>query len=330
MRLDDLTFAELRDLTDATVLVAASSEAGLFSTLREAPGSAEEVAERLGGDLRATRIVLEALVETGLLERSGEGEGEGERYAPTARCAAELCDPDASSYVGHGMPHWLRGVRSATGLAEALRRGGPLQPRRAVRSPEHVARFTAAMRAMPEVRRERIVDLCLERLPGAASVLDVGGGAGHLTRAFVQRGLVGTLFDTADVIGHVVGAYDLTDIPGLEVVAGDFTRDALPPGPFDLVLLSNILHIHGASANAELFEKVTAVSARGGVVAAVGFFRGLSPRASNLGVRMLLKSERGDACSERAVRDWMERAGFADVRVDALDGDRHVLTAFRM
>ena len=323
MRLDDFTLAELRDLADATVLVAASSEAGLFAALRDAPASAEEVAERSGGDLRATWIVLQALVETGLLERIGG------RYAPTARCSEELCDPDGPRYVGLGLPHWLATVRATTRLSDVLRRGGPLEPRRPQRSPAHVARFTAAMTAMPEARMERIVDLCLERRPAASSVLDVGGGPGHLTRAFLRRGLVGTLLDTPDVIDHVVGAYGLPDVPGLEVIAADFIKDPLPPGPFDVVLLSNVLHIHGPSVNAGLFEKVAAVSAPGGVVAVVGFFRGLSRRAASLGIRMLLKSERGDACSERAIRTWMQDAGFTDTRVDALDGDRHLLTAVR-
>jgi len=321
MRLDDFTLGDLRDLTDAMVLVAAAVEAGIFGSLRDGPRTPREVAAALGYDLRATRIVLQALVETGLVERAGD------RFAPTPRALRELCDDSAEGYAGRGLPHWIRSVRAATRLREALRDGGPIEPRSGGRSLSEASQFMAAMAAAPIDRIERIVELCLERRPGAASVLDIGGGPGHMTRAFLRRGLRGTLLDTEDILAYVVPAYRLDAVPGLTMVPRDFTRDPLPPGPFDIVLLSNVIHIYGEDVIRDLLRAVVGVLASGGVVAVAEFFRGRSRRAAQLGLQMLLKSEGGDTYPEASVARWLEDAGLTGTRVDELDPDRHLMTA---
>jgi SAM-dependent methyltransferase len=319
--LDDWSFGELRDLAEATVLVAVGVESGIFERLGREPASAAELAHAMGFDERATRIVLDALVEVGMLEQ------EGGRLRPAARAARELADPGGPHYAGLGMPHWIRSLQAMTRLREVLRRGGPLEARPAVRSPEQVARFTAAMAAAPAARVERIVDLCLTRNPEARSVLDVGGGPGHMTRVFVSRGLRGTLLDTEEVIAHVVDAHDLDRVPRLDIVAADFVRDPLPSGPFDVVLLSSVIHIYGPDQNRELFRRVAEVCTPGAVVAVAEFLSGRSARAPGLAVRMLLKSASGGAYSEAEIGGWLEEAGFGDRRVDALDEDRQLVTA---
>ncbi len=323
MHLDDFALGDLRDLTDGMVLVAAAEDAGIFAALARGPRTPAEVAEDLGYDPRATRIVLQALSEVGFLEAVEE------RFAPTPRCLRELCDPDGEAYVGRGLPHWLRSVRATTQLGEVLRDGGPIETKAAARTPAQAARFTAAMAAAPAARVERIVDLCLERHPGARSVLDVGGGPGHMTRAFLRRGLRGTLLDTEDIIAHVVPAYGLDAVPGLTVVPRDFTRDTLPPGPFDVVLLSNVIHIYGEDAIRALFRASVRVLAPGGIVAVAEFFRGRSGRAAHLGLQMLLKSEQGDAHPEASVAAWLAEAGLAEIRVEELDPDRHLMIGRR-
>lgn len=323
MKFADLSLGESCDLAEETVLVAAAAEAGVFAAFSSGPRSAEDVAQALGLDERATRIVLRALADTGLLVE------EGERFRASERCLEELSDPAAEGYRGRGLPHWLRGVQARTRLAEVLQRGGPLERRPSRRSGEQAARFTSAMAGAPEERIERVVRRCLERRPGARSVLDLGGGTGRLIRAFLRRGLTGTLLDTPDIVGHVVPAYGLDDVPGLEVVAADFTRDPLPSGPFDIVTLSNVVHIYGPEVVRDLFRRAAAILVPGGVLAVVEALEGWSPHAATLGVRMLLKSEHGDCYGAEEIRAWMTEAGLQRSEVEDVDGLRQLVTAER-
>lgn len=286
--------------------------------------TAVELAERLDFDARAARITLLALEEAGLLERDGE------RFAPTAECRPALCDPQSDSYTGGGLPLWLRSIRGWTRLGEALSRGGPLEARSKERSPEEVARFMAGMAAAPRDRVERIVDVCLERHPSARSVLDVGGGPGHMTRTFVARGLSGTLFDVPVVIDYVTDAYGLGSMEGLSTVAGDLKTDPLPEGPFDIVLISNVMHIYDPEVNRRLLAKAADVVRPGGIIAIAEFLRGRSTKAGHFGIQMLLKSDGGDAYSEADFTEWLADAGFGGVQVADLDPDRQLLTAVRL
>lgn len=323
MQLDDYTLAQLRDLTDATLLVAGASAAGIFQALRNAPATADELADRLAFDRRATGIVLRALVETGLVEQVDN------RFAPSPRCARELCDPEGNDFVGRGLPHWLNSVRAATHIPEVLRRGGPLDRDSPDRTIDDVARFMAAMSAAPRERIERVVDFCLQRKSGAKSILDLGGGPGHMARAFIDRGLRATLFDVPDIVAHVADAYGLRDEPELDLVAGDFLTDDLPAGPFDIVLVSNVIHIYGPHEIQSLFHKVAGALEPGGLVAIVEFLRGRSPRAARFAVLMLLKTDAGNTYSFEEVGTWLQEAGFSHVSVDDLDEERNLVTAVR-
>lgn len=324
MDLRNRTLAELRDLTESTLLVAAAHEVGLFASLGKEPADAGALAEQLDLDGRATNIVCEALVELGLLDVDDGA------YRPTPRCREELCDPERSGYVAGGLSHWLRSMRAWTHLDEVLHHGGPLEDRPASREEPRVARFMSAMASAPEERVKRIVDLCLERRSGAASLLDLGGGPGHMSRAFAERGVAATMLDTHDVVHHVTAAYGLGEVDGLTVLSGDFNTDPLPRGPFDIALLSNILHIYPPERNVALLKKVADVTTAGSLVAVAEFLRGRSGRAGRFGVQMLLHTDGGDAYGEDDIAAWLEEAGFGDVRVDDLDPDRQLVTALRL
>lgn len=322
-RFEELGLGELRDLAEGIVLVAVASEAGIFEALASGPRSAAEVAAAEGYDERATRVVLQALEELDLVR------AEGDRFRASERCLRELCDPQGEDYQGRGLPHWLRALRGRTRLGEVLERGGPLEARAPRRSPEAVVRFTSAMAAAPRERMERIAELCLERRPEARTVLDLGGGTGNLMRAFLDRGLGGTLLDAPEVVEHVVEAYGLGALPGLAVVAGDFTRDPLPVGPFDLVVLSNVLHIYGPATVADVIARAAARLAPGGVLAVADSMRGASSRAGYIAIQMLLRSAEGGAYAPEEIVAWMEAAGLTGCRVTDVDGLRQLVTGVR-
>lgn len=150
-----------------------------------------------------------------------------------------------------------------------------------------------------------------------------------MSREFARRGLDAVLYDLPETVRFVASEYGLEDDAAIGLEGGDFNEDPLPPGPFDIVLMSNILHIYGPAKNRALLDKVAGVTKEGGVCAIAEFVRGASPRAARFALVMLLKTEEGNAYSEAEYVEWLRKAGFRDPRLDDLDEERQLLTAIR-
>lgn len=331
VRFRELSLGELRDLAEMTALTAAAARVGLFRALLDGPATAEELARGLDLDLRAVGIVLPALADLELVE-SAEEHGGG--WALTERGRRELADPSSPGYEARGLPHWLQGLRAWSHLDVVLQRGGPLgggeseEPDDETEE-ERLERFMEAMAAAPEERVRKLVRATLERRPDARTALDLGGGPGHIARAFVDEGLAVTMVDTPETAAYVRDAYDLEAVDGLRVVGADFLADPLPDGPFDVVLLSNVTHIYPAEENRRLLGRVADVTEPGSVVAIQDFVRGHSPRAARFALLMLMKTEGGNTFSEDDYRSWLDEAGFSEMEVAALDPERQLVTAVR-
>lgn len=321
MKIEGLTLPELRDLAESTVTVAAAYQAGVFAALREGPGDAGDIARRAGLDRRATEVLLPVLEELGLVDRDGDG-----RVGPTPSCLEHLCDPESERFAAGGLPLWLNNLRDWTRLGDVLRSGEPVSRGGAARDEESLRRFMAGMAAAPAARVERLVDLCLERAPDAGRVLDVGGGPGVMAQAFMERGLEATLLDTPETVEFVGREYGLAGLEKLHLMGGDFTEGPLPQGPFDIVLMSNVLHIYDPERNAGVVRRAAEVLAPGGVVAVAEFVRGRSGRAARFALVMLMRTEGGNTYTEGDFRRWMEEAGLSGVRIDDLDEDRQLVT----
>jgi SAM-dependent methyltransferase len=318
-----MSLEQLRDGAELVVTVAAAADAGIFTALAEQPTDAAALARRTALDERAVTILLPILVDLELLH---EQDG---KYQLTGDARRTLGDPDSPEYLAGGLPLWLRNLNAWTRLPEVLRSGHPIREEPAADRREWLARFMAGMAAAPAERVRRLVEGCLQRRPGARTVLDLGGGPGHLAREFVNAGLQATLYDTPETIEFVGEAYGLERISGLTLVGGDFLTEPLPAGPFDIVLLSNITHMLSPRQNQELIAKVHASVAPRGTVAIADFVRGRSPRAARFALVMLLRAERGDTYSLEEYRQWLEAAGFRDLAMQDLDPDRQLITAER-
>jgi SAM-dependent methyltransferase len=318
-------FNDMRDGAETAVLVSAAVETGLLRALLDGPATAEAVARRLDLDGRAVGIVLAALGPAGLVVEDGDG------FTLTDTGRRLFADSDSPDYMAGGLPHWLSVIRGFTRLPEALRDGGPVGGRLpGERSGGHVARFMSAMASRSDEQVSRTVSRVLARRPGARTALDLGGGPGVYARALQAAGVERvTLYDQPETVDYVLDAYDLRDAPGIEAVRGDFMADPLPAGPFDVVLLSNVLHIYGAEANAGLLRKVAAVTTPGGVVAIGDFVRGRSQRAARFAVVMLLRTEGGNTYDEATYERWLRDSGFVDVEVDDVSDRAQLVTALR-
>jgi SAM-dependent methyltransferase len=274
------------------VLVDAAAGSGALAAL---PGTAEDLAGRLGLDAHALRVVLDALGAWGVVRRDGEGRYGLGPQAPDADGIAQL-------------RHHARAVRSWSSSIDKRLRGDPVEIRPGMPDPEL---FVDALAVGGRAAAPSVVDACLARFPQARSVLDLGGGHGEYSLEFARRGLKVTLQDLPVMVDVVRSRGRLTEA-GVELMAGSFF-DAVPPGPFDLAFCAGITHTFDGAHNRTLFRNLRPVVAPGGGVAVVTFFRNRHPLADVFAVQMLTNANGGDSHSEEEYRSWLGDAGF---RVD--------------
>lgn len=300
------------------LIVAASIKLGLFESLDEKPATAEELAARLGYDRRATRTLLLTLAELGHLE-TVDG-----RFLVSGEMRAIAVDKDNPAYSPFSILHSWNLIERWLTIPEVVRTG------RQVERPYTPERRTVFIRSMHDLSRNTapaIVEHCLARMPERGSVLDLGGGPGTYARLFAGHGIRTTIMDQPDVVEMIEP--ELKDYPQISMVPGDF-HQSLPPGPFDLVFMGNILHIYGPDENLRLLKRAHGVLNPGGAAAIVDMVRGRSLRAVLFAVNMLVNTESGGTWTEDEYRSWLEKAGFGDIEVlDITDRDAQLILANR-
>jgi SAM-dependent methyltransferase len=276
-----------------------------------------------GTDLRATRIVLDALAVEGVVQRVLEAE-EGSFYALTPLGKSHLIDegPDLERAA---LLHRVSRVQGLLELPQVIRTG---KPSRRDSGKSNLSCMVSAMGERDIEAVEEVVRLCLDLAGEAKTMLDVGGAVGHVARQFSRRGLKATLLDKAEVL-PLAREFLRIDAGLIDMVAGDFTV-SLPAGPFDLVYFGNVYHIYGPSTNERVSREALSVTAPGGIIAIQDYIWGKSQGAEMFAVNMLQATVEGGVWTEAQYRGWLSEAGF--VNIDVIDlklSDAHLIIGQR-
>ncbi len=289
------------------MLIAPAVKLGVFSRLAAGPRTAEELAGDLGLDRRAALIFLEALADAGYLERA-------DRSFRLAEAAKDrFGDKSSPNYLGWAVLHSWRLAQRWLTLPEVLLTGEPVP---GDRFSETVEGFIRAMDVYASPTAEEAVAACLKAKPGAASVLDIGGATGTVSKVFARHGLAVTLFDIPDVI-ETINDEMAAVLPTVALAGGDF-NEAIPPGPFDIVFLGNVTHIYGPEKNLALYKRVYASLAPGGLIAIQDYVRQMSSSAAFFGINMLVNTAEGGTWTETDYTDELAAAGFGPARFISL------------
>jgi cyclopropane fatty-acyl-phospholipid synthase-like methyltransferase len=154
------------------------------------------------------------------------------------------------------------------------------------------------------------------RLEGLRHLLDLGGGAGTNAIAFCQvyPTLIATVFDlpaTLQITEKTVKEAGLES--RIKLRGGNFNQDDLG-GPYDIVLMSDILHYQTFQTNQALVKKVYDHLAPGGRLVIKDRFldeAGTGPAwTTAFAVHILVNTQEGACYKTADAMQWMTAAGF--------------------
>lgn len=300
-----------RGAVERLLVLAAALEAGLIDALATGEAlSAQHIAMVAGTDARASRVVLDALVVEGVVQRVLESE-DGSFYALTPLGKQHLADP-GPELERATLLHRANRVRGLLELPEVIRKGKPSK-RDADKS--NLRGMAAAVAEQGADMIEEITDLCLSLASETRTMLDVGGAVGHVARQFARKGVKATLLERDEVLPVARETLGI-DASSIKMVAGDYTV-SFPPGVFDLVYFGNVYHRHGPQTNARLSAAAAAAISPGGLIAIQDYVWDRSQGAAMFAVNMLQSTVDGGVWTEEQFRQWLGEAGF--INIDVLD-----------
>ena len=294
------------------LLLRAARESGVLDAVVTSCETPAEVAEEAGVTERAARIVLDAMVELGYLEKLND------QYEITNRALGFVAKADVRS-VG-STPHLLDCVDRWLALPETMETGEP--PATDATSEDWTANFMGAMANADDATVRASVTAAVHRNPNAQRVLDAGGGPGLFAKEFVRRGFDVTLVDRPDVIE--VDRRFLEHEP-IELVEGDITDSeglSTATGGFDVVFSSRVAHGLSPDENRQFLANAYEALEPGGAVVLTDKVRGMAEDAALFGAHMLAQTEEGDTYTEEQFTEWLDAAGFEAVEVRDVPGTR--------
>lgn len=294
-----------RGFQESRVLLT-GAELDLFTLLSKEALTADAIAVRLGADPRALAVELDALAAMELLVKT-DGTY---RTSPDASCLSADAPDSIHPMLLHAAALWDRWTNLTRRIG-----GTPLS----ARPPADVTRaFICAMHVVSAPQAERMASEA--KIGGARRLLDVGGGPGTYTAAFLRAapGLEATLFDLPPVVE--IARERLKEAGLLDrvtLVGGDFETEELPAG-HDLAWLSAIIHQNGRAQNDALFGRIFRALTPGGRLVLRDHVMEpdrTRPRAGALfAVNMLVGTAQGGTYTFDEIRAGLERAGFVRVR----------------
>lgn len=294
-------------------VLAAAADLELFDKLAGGDFPADEAARRLGGDLRATSVLLDALAALGLLEKRGD------RYHIAENVLGLLSGRGAGNVLAMAQ-HQANCMRRWVQLARVVKTGRPAEREPSVRGEE--ADYASFIEAMDNISAPMAPQVVGDLQPQPfRHLLDVGGASGSWTIAFLASypGATATIFDLPQVIPQAKARIAEAGLGHrVRFVGGDYLVDGLPKGA-DVAWVSAIIHSLSRQENRKLFASVFAALEQGGRILIRDVFMDESRTSPAYGalfaVNMLTATEGGGTYTLEEVREDLESAGFGGMRV---------------
>jgi hypothetical protein len=310
-----------------SILVA--RDLGLYSALREAPRTIEELSSALGIATRPIRLLLEVHVAARLLEPSGD------RFGLTPLARAYLL-PDSPTYFGGFLDLVAIGAPMYTydGLKRAVAADAPSLGSDVfdvgVQDPAFARALTGAMHSMsvaPARAWPRVCDF------EPRVLLDIGGGSGIHAIAAAQHwpsleAVVLELPSICELAAETITAYEMSG--RVRTAGGNMWTDALPRA--DTHFYSQIFHDWPLTRCALLAKRSFEHLPAGGriIVHEMLFDEGKTGPLAIAGMSLsALFGTQGEQYSGAEIARLLSEAGFVDVSISPTFGYWSIVTGRR-
>jgi C-methyltransferase len=308
-----------------TAVLSAAIDLGVFDAIAAGASTAAQVASRQQLDQRGAKLLLNALAALGLLTCDG----------PDYRLVA-----GAEKILVRGRPGFvgdMSKVMASTwewaalaGLPDAVRRGGTVAPQNA-ETPgyaywEDFAAYAAAVAAPTAKLMADVLG------PWAAQrdrldVLDVACGHGLYGFTLAARQPHARIWslDWPNVLPLArERAARMGVADRVSTIAGDMF-DVDLGGPYDVVMITNVLHHFSEARAVRLLSRAAGVLAPDGRIVLVGFTVSDAPPATEaaahlFSILMLIWTSEGEVHSEHAYERMLAESGFTDATLHPVPG----------
>lgn len=295
----------------ASRVVISAAELDLFTLLAEQARTADEVAEAIGADLRGITILLDALCALGFLMKTNGA-------YQTESSAASLLSSDGPASVRPMVLHMGSIWHNWSKLTDIVLGKTVPDLKKGILDKQNYEAFIGAMHVVASRNAPGVV--AAVGPDGTRRLLDVGGGSGSYTLAFLesQPSMRATLFDKPPVIEMARARIEAADMMDrVTLVPGDFYTDDLPAG-HDLALLSAIIHQNSPAENEALYRKIHHSLDAGGRIVIRDHV--MSPdhtqptEGALFAVNMLAGTKGGGTYTFEEIETGLAAAGFVGIR----------------
>jgi hypothetical protein len=273
---------------------------GLFEALARGPATIEDLAQRRGIPRRTMRILTDAMVALGLVERKGDRYQNG---SIAATFLSESAHADLRPFLRFwnrvSYPRWAKledAIRTDQVIFEGL-------------TDQEQQLYSAGVEAITAGMAQALAttyDFSRCRL-----VLDLGGGTGSFLMAILGKHaeIKATLFELPAVAAiarrRIQGSPPAARI---RIVEGDFFRDPIPDG-HDACIVANILHNLKPDSCLELLHRIRDSAPDGSRLLLLDFWTDSThtrpPFAALLAGEFLLTPGGGDVYSIEEGQRWL-------------------------
>lgn len=289
-------------------------EMGLFTLLKDRGESCKEISRKLKINSRATEMLLNALVSLKFLNKVGS------IYKNTTMSSRYLVK-GGPFYQGDRAHHFHNLWDCWSRLDEAIKTGKPTayDDAKDEIDENRLREFISAMHNIGSVQVEEICEKL--NIKKYNRLLDLGGGQGTYAVRFARENpeMRAVVFDLPDVV-KLAGEYIGKSGQKRRVTTqgGDCLKDDFGKELYDIVFVSNLLHIYNPGENIKILKKCWKSIIKKGIVVIQEFALNPSktqPLFSTLfSLNMLVGTRNGSSYTGTEMKEWLRKAGFRNIK----------------